>query len=93
MALVDCREATQLTSAALDRPLTLRERVRLSVHRLLCAPCRLYRRQLDLLRSQAGKLDASAPDMRLNQHARERIRTHLRGAIDNEPGTDTERPD
>lgn len=88
MALVDCREATQLTSAEFDRPLTLRERVRLNVHRLVCGPCRLYRRQLALLRRQAARLTASSPDVRLDERARDRIRAHLRNAIDNGSGAD-----
>lgn len=93
MALVDCREATQLTSAEFDRPLTLRERLRLNVHRLVCGPCRLYRRQLALLRRQASRLTASSPDVRLpdvrlDERARDRIRAHLRDAIDHGSGAD-----
>ena len=88
MALIDCREATQLTSAELDRPLTRRERIRLSLHRLLCAPCRFYRRQLELLRNQAAKLAESSPDVGLDEQARERIRTHLRSAVANSRGAD-----
>ena len=72
-----------MTSAELDRPLALRARKRLGVHRPLRAPCRLYRRQLALLQCQAAKWAASAPDLRLDEHARDRIRAHLRDATDN----------
>lgn len=87
MALIDCREASQLTSAELDRPLTLRDRIRLGLHRLMCAPCRLYRRQLELLRRQAAKLPAAASDHRLDATARERIRARLRDAVDSDGDT------
>jgi hypothetical protein len=87
MALIDCREASQLTSAELDRPLTLGERVRLSVHRLMCAPCRIYRRQLVLLHRQVARLPAVSSDIRLDDSARERIQARLRDAIEREGGT------
>ena len=87
MVLIDCREASLLTSAEPDRPLTLRELIGLHIHRLLCAPCRLYRRQLELLRRQAAKLPVASPDHRLDATARERIRARLRNAVDSDGDT------
>jgi len=58
------------------------------VHRLMCGPCRVYRRQLELLRCHAAKLAASSPDIRLDGDARDRIRAQLRGAVDNKRGAD-----
>ena len=46
-----CREASELLSQAQDRPLTLREKFALHVHLPLCAACRNFRTQLDVLRS------------------------------------------
>lgn len=46
-----CREVHQLTSEALDRRLTLRERVRVRVHLMLCAACTAFGQQIQLLRS------------------------------------------
>jgi hypothetical protein len=45
-----CREATRLAANAMDRPLTFRERLKLSMHNLLCCYCRSYRRQLCFVR-------------------------------------------
>lgn len=51
-----CREATRLSASAMDRPLTIRERGNLFIHRLLCGYCRNYRRQLRLLRKWTRRL-------------------------------------
>jgi hypothetical protein len=45
-----CREATRLAANAMDRPLTFRERVKLSMHNLLYSYCRSYMRQLCFVR-------------------------------------------
>lgn len=82
--IVDCREATELTSAELDRPLTFRERARLTAHRIFCAPCRAYRRQLETLRGLATRLSDAPPagEEKLPDDARARIRERLRDARD-----------
>ena len=41
-----CREAARLSSEALDHPLSLRNRIELRTHMLVCGACRAYRRQL-----------------------------------------------
>jgi hypothetical protein len=48
------REATRLAANAMDRPLTVRERVKLSMHSLLCSYCRSYMRQLRFVRKWCG---------------------------------------
>lgn len=75
--MVNCREASLLASAAHDRPLGLIERLKLAVHRSLCPPCRVYRRQLDLLRAATRRLrepgtgtDAMPEDAKARLHAR-----------------------
>jgi predicted anti-sigma-YlaC factor YlaD len=57
-----CREASQLQSDEFDRELTLMERFRLRMHLLICAACRNYSDNLELLnnlfhglRKQTGK--------------------------------------
>ena len=80
---VDCREASLLATLAYERPLSLRERLRLGIHRLFCAPCRLYKRQLVLLRARLGRLGPQVgdDDARLDTSARERIRERLRARL------------
>ena len=38
--MTNCKHATELMSQALDRPLTLGERLRLRFHLLMCLGCR-----------------------------------------------------
>lgn len=80
---VDCHEASVLATAAYERPLTLRERLRLALHRLFCGPCRLYKRQLRLLRAQLARLGPTVgnDDAQLDTSARERIRARLRARL------------
>jgi hypothetical protein len=48
-----CREATRLSASAMDRLLTIRERVKLLARSVLCSYCRNYLRQLRFLRKWA----------------------------------------
>ncbi len=54
--MVSCDKASTLTSASLDRRLTLGELVGLWMHRAICGPCRAYRKQLLLMRRRARRL-------------------------------------
>ena len=73
-----CQEASQLTSAEFDRTLSFSERLRLGLHRLICGPCRLYRRQMALLRAQVERLAKTHTTTTLDDAARARIRARLR---------------
>ncbi|WP_175762363.1 zf-HC2 domain-containing protein [Burkholderia ambifaria] len=63
-----CRDVTRLLSDALDRSLTLHERLQVRVHLPACSGCRAYRGQIALLRTAAqaaagrGVGDAAAED-------------------------------
>ncbi|TGN99431.1 zf-HC2 domain-containing protein [Burkholderia sp. USMB20] len=48
-----CRDVTRLLSDALDRSLTLHERMQVHVHLPTCSGCRVYRGQIALLRTAA----------------------------------------
>ncbi|RQR32685.1 MULTISPECIES: zf-HC2 domain-containing protein [unclassified Burkholderia] len=48
-----CRDVTRLLSDALDRSLTLHERMQVRVHLPTCSGCRAYRGQIALLRAAA----------------------------------------
>ncbi|GBH23905.1 zf-HC2 domain-containing protein [Burkholderia vietnamiensis] len=48
-----CKDVTRLLSDALDRPLTLHERMRVRMHLPGCSGCRAYRRQIAVLRVAA----------------------------------------
>ncbi len=55
-----CREASALTSQALDAPLALPERLALRGHLLVCGPCRRFQKHLlilrDLLRTEGRSM-------------------------------------
>lgn len=77
--MLNCRAATQLVSEAQDRKLGPGERVSLGFHLVICALCRRYARQIEVisraLRSGGDKvLQDSA---RLDPAARARIRARI----------------
>ena len=79
-----CREATRLSASAMDRPLTIRERGKLLIHRLLCSYCRTYMRQLRLLRKwtrRMGDLDVPAGATEMPSASASRIKKRLRSEI------------
>ena len=76
-----CREATRLQSQALERPLTLWERLGLRIHLVLCRWCKRYGIQIRFLRSAAQKQSEhpeTLPAQSLNAEARERMKQKLR---------------
>jgi predicted anti-sigma-YlaC factor YlaD len=48
--MMNCKEATQLLSEKLDRPLKAKEKVSLSFHTTICASCRNFSNQMEELR-------------------------------------------
>lgn len=57
-----CTDVTRLLSDALDRRLTLHERLQVRVHLPTCSGCRAYRGQLALLRTVAKAAAGREPD-------------------------------
>ncbi|MGS0896169.1 zf-HC2 domain-containing protein [Burkholderia stagnalis] len=56
-----CKNVTRLLSDALDRHLTLHERVQVRVHLPTCSGCRTYRGQIALLRAAAKAAAGQEP--------------------------------
>ncbi len=52
--MLSCKEATRLASQALERRLTLRERIQFRLHVLICVGCRRAARQFLILRGMLG---------------------------------------
>lgn len=83
--LPTCEEVLPVLSESLERKLTLRERVTLKLHFLICVYCVRYLKQLRLLRSairarseqisQEDSAHAAAPA--LSDEARERLKRAL----------------
>jgi len=83
--MLSCKEATKLISESLDRPLSLRQRISVAMHVLMCRFCARYRRQLQLMRlalnglaKDKGRSLEATPDDSLSPEARERIKEDLR---------------
>jgi hypothetical protein len=81
MARIDpgCKSIARTSSAALDRPLALKERFELFTHLMMCNFCRRYHHQLMAIHKVASGLsgedgEASPQDLTLNHEARERIK-------------------
>ena len=80
-----CRRVTFLISVSHDRALTRRERLALRMHLLVCGPCRLFQKQLRLLRTFVREnppraLPVSYLKARLTPEARDRMVESLRAA-------------
>jgi predicted anti-sigma-YlaC factor YlaD len=48
--MLNCKSATRLVSEAQERPLSVRERMGLNIHLLMCSGCRNFSEQIPLLR-------------------------------------------
>ena len=77
--MMTCKETAQLASEALDRSLTLYERVTLRLHLFRCDMCSRYVRQLKFLQRACADADEEklTDVAELTDEARKRIRTRL----------------
>lgn len=48
--MLSCKQASQFISASLDSPLTLRERIVLRLHLIICKYCKRFSQQLQTMR-------------------------------------------
>lgn len=53
--MLSCRQASELMSQEMDRPLSLGERLGLRLHVLICSACDNYRRQMRVLRDACSR--------------------------------------
>jgi hypothetical protein len=49
--MLSCKQASQLISQSLDRSLTLRERIALKLHLIICKYCKRFSQQVHTLRN------------------------------------------
>ena len=54
--MLDCKHNTELLSQSYDRPITLRERMAMRLHLLMCRGCRNFEKQLAFIRKAAREL-------------------------------------
>lgn len=86
--MLNCQETSRLLSESHDRPLTLRERLSLRLHLLMCDACSHFARQLRFLHKAVTALEiwTLADDrLKLGERARERIKRALHDGGDRGP--------
>jgi hypothetical protein len=74
--MLTCKQASQLLSQSLDKPLTRGERFRLRFHLLLCRFCKRFGQQIVVLRTsirQQVKLIEQNEEIKLSKDAVKRI--------------------
>lgn len=54
--MLNCKENSELLSQALDRPVTLRERLAMRLHLMMCRGCRNFEKQLAFIRRAAREM-------------------------------------
>lgn len=81
--MISCKDVTVLASRALDKQLSLREKISIRAHLFMCHTCARYVKQLRFLHRAATGLDEPLPDQRdqpvLSEAARIRIKKSIRG--------------
>ncbi len=76
----NCAEMSRLGSRALEQPLSLRSRLKMRLHYLICAWCKRYFKQLTFLHQAAPHFEEHAgivPSRGLSAEARQRIMQRL----------------
>ena len=76
-----CAEMSRLTSRALEQPLTIRLRLKMRLHFVICAWCRRYFEQINFLHEHAPTLGmqlGELPGRGLSPDAKSRIKTAVR---------------
>lgn len=78
--LTSCRQAARSLAESLERPLPLHRRMGLSLHLMMCAACRQYRRQVIGLNRLVRRRvrETSGPVMELDAVTRQRLLERLR---------------
>lgn len=54
--MLNCKQNTELLSQALDRPITVREKLAIRLHLMMCRGCRNFEKQLIFIRKVSRKM-------------------------------------
>jgi len=78
-----CNEISQLASDSLDRPLTLRERLKFKLHLSMCSHCRNYDHNMKFIRKITDMMRTTRyGKIRLSDEQRQRLHAKLDSSID-----------
>ena len=78
--MLSCKQASQLVSQSLERKLSYRQRFALFLHLMMCDACKLFSRQLRLLRQAMQRIGRNVEQdtqIVLSGEARKRIANKL----------------
>jgi hypothetical protein len=84
--MLDCKHASRLVSQSMDRKLSLRERLGLQLHLLMCDACSQFSRQISLLRQAVRQWSMRIENdnaINLSDEARNRIRHSIQQSDQN----------
>jgi len=76
-----CAEMSRLTSRALEQPLTLKMRMKMRLHFVICAWCRRYFEQINFLHQSAPRLGlelGELPGHSMSTEAKQRIKERIK---------------
>lgn len=54
--MLNCKQNSELLSQSLDRPVSLREKMAMRMHLMMCRGCRNFEKQLTFIRKAAREL-------------------------------------
>jgi hypothetical protein len=74
----NCKEAMRMQSDAMDRPLSLVQRIGLRIHLMLCVWCIRYGRQIAFMRKVTQNLEHEHHEAQLTTDARQRMQSAIR---------------
>jgi len=80
-----CKEATQLASQSLDKPLPWGTRLRVRLHLMVCAWCRRYVKQIGFIHDATPKYEEAvdcASSKALSNDAKTRMKKALQSGSD-----------
>ncbi len=75
--MLNCKQASQLASRAMDEKLPFWKNIALKMHLILCRSCTNFTRQLQFLR-KASRRSRTNLDFQLTDEARQRIANTLK---------------
>lgn len=82
--MLTCKQASQIISQSLDRPLSILDRMKLKFHLLICQACYRFNQQLQLLSRVVKRLrDDTENDaqIQLSSEAKARIAKHISSTV------------
>lgn len=83
--MLDCRQASQLISKSLDRPLSWRERLEVRFHLFICKYCKRFSQQLTTMCTAINRMSKSIEsnqDIQMPSEAKNRIANAIESSVD-----------